>query len=317
MFVARDVRRRLARLGARRLADIHGRSDLLRARTDLGGWERSVDLSAILRLPETMEIVKAPPLDEQHIDDQPAGDRVWSIHPADRAVGARIAHQVVLQRIAGEPVTAATRRYSGSAGQSFGAFLTEGLTLELDGDANDYVGKGMEGGKIVVRAPGNPGEPAIGNACFYGARGGEAFVSGGAGERLAVRNSGATVVVEAAGDHACEYMTAGTVVILGPAGRNFASGMSGGEAFVLDAETSGMRVGPTEMVGTIIRADEPAALRLRDAVSRHLRATGSERARRILNDWDATLERFRRYAPAQLTVAESYSSMKPSQLSSP
>jgi glutamate synthase domain-containing protein 2/glutamate synthase domain-containing protein 3 len=317
MFVAQDVRRRLARLGARRLADVHGRSDLLRARTDLGGWERSVDLSAILRLPETMEIVEAPALDDRHIDDLPATDGVLSIRPADRAVGARVAHQVVLRRIAGQTVPATTRRYAGSAGQSFGAFLTDGVTLELDGDANDYVGKSMEGGKIIVRAPGNPGEPAIGNACFYGARGGEAFVSGGAGERLAVRNSGATVVVEGAGDHACEYMTAGTVVLLGPAGRNFASGMSGGEAFVLDAETSGMRVGPTEMVGTIVRAGDAAAIRLRDIVNRHVRATGSDRARRILNDWDATLERFRRYAPAQAAIADAQPAMTPSQVSSP
>jgi glutamate synthase domain-containing protein 3 len=218
----------------------------------------------------------------------------------------------VQQRIRGESIALVTRRYCGSAGQSFGAFLTDGLVLELDGDANDYVGKSMEGGKIVVRAPGNPGEPAIGNACFYGARGGEAFVSGSAGERLAVRNSGATVVVEGAGDHACEYMTAGTVVILGSAGRNFASGMSGGEVFVLDGATSGMRVGPTDMISTALAPGDAAAVRLLDIVERHLRATGSERVRALVADWHGALERFRRYAPAGAPVTpEPHPSLEP------
>ena len=130
--------------------------------------------------------------------------------------------------------------YRGSAGQSFGVFLTHGVSLTLDGDANDYVGKGMEGGTIVVLGTGVAHEPAVGNACFYGARGGEAFVAGTAGERFAVSNRGAVLVVEGAGDHACEYMTAGTVVLLGPVGRNFASGMSGGAAFVLDGNRTAM-----------------------------------------------------------------------------
>jgi glutamate synthase domain-containing protein 2/glutamate synthase domain-containing protein 1/glutamate synthase domain-containing protein 3 len=299
MFVARDVRRRLARLGARTLDDVRGRSDLLRARLDLGGWERSIDLSAILRLPERMRVIDAPHIDERHVDDYPVAGRVTAIGPADRAVGARIAHNIVQQRTRGESVALVTRRYSGSAGQSFGAFLTDGLVLELEGDANDYVGKSMEGGRIVVRAPGKPGEPAIGNACFYGARGGEAFVSGGAGERLAVRNSGGTVVVEGAGDHACEYMTAGTVVILGQTGRNFASGMSGGEVFVLDGDAATMRIGPTDVVSSTLAAGSAAASRLRDIVERHSRATGSERVRVLLADWPSALDRFRRYAPME------------------
>ena len=301
MFVAQDVRRRLARLGARSLADVHGRSDLLRPRSDLGGWERNIDLSAILRLPERMQIIDGPLENERHIDDYPVSGRIMSIGPADRAVGARIAHTIVSQRNRGEATADVTRRYAGSAGQSFGAFLTDGLMLELDGDANDYVGKSMEGGRIIVRSPGNAGEPAIGNACFYGARGGEAFVSGGAGERLAVRNSGATIVVEGAGDHACEYMTAGTVVIAGATGRNFASGMSGGEAFVLDAGST--RVGPTEMVATSVEPGDKAALRLRDIIERHSRATGSDRARALLADWDRAVLRFRRFAPVGAPAA--------------
>jgi len=159
--------------------------------------------------------------------------RLVPIGPADRAVGARLAHDIVTQRNAGESVGDQRRRYVGTAGQSFGAFLTGGLRLELDGDANDYVGKSMEGGTIVVRGPGAPGEPAIGTACFYGARGGFGYISGAAGERLAVRNSGGSIVVEGAGDHACEYMTAGTVAIAGSLGRNIASDMTGGELFVI------------------------------------------------------------------------------------
>jgi glutamate synthase domain-containing protein 2/glutamate synthase domain-containing protein 1/glutamate synthase domain-containing protein 3 len=303
MFIARDVRRRLARLGAHSLDEVRGRSDLLRARSDLGGWERSVDLSAILRLPPRTESFDVPQIDERHIDEAFVPGRIATIRPADRAVGARVAHTIVQERIRGEAVAHPPRRYEGSAGQSFGAFLTDGLVLELDGDANDYVGKGMEGGKIVVRSPGNPGEPAIGNACFYGARGGEAFVSGGAGERLAVRNSGATIVVEGAGDHACEYMTAGTVVILGRTGRNFASGMSGGEVFVLDGDMGRGRIGPTDVVASVITADDPAASRLQDVLEAHLRATGSARVRALFGDWERALQRFRRFAPMVAAAA--------------
>ena len=303
MFVANDVRRRLARLGARSLDDIRGRSDLLRTRADLGAWERSVDLSAILRLPESSVAIDAPPQTERHLDDYPATGRVVAIGPGDRAVGARVAHNIVQQRLRGESIALTTRKYRGTAGQSFGAFLTEGLTLELDGDANDYVGKSMEGGRIVVRAPGRAGEPAIGNACFYGARGGDAFVSGGAGERLAVRNSGATVVVEGAGDHACEYMTAGTVVILGSTGRNFASGMTGGEVFVLDGDPAHMRVGPTDVRAAAIEAQGPDALRLRDLLEHHVRATGSARAAELIADWPDSLVRFRRFAALSSAAA--------------
>jgi glutamate synthase domain-containing protein 3 len=188
------------------------------------------------------------------------------------------------------------RHYTGSAGQSFGAFLTEGLRLELAGDANDYVGKSMEGGTIVVRGPGAPDEPSIGNACFYGARGGAAYVTGTAGERLAVRNSGATLVVEGAGAHACEYMTAGSVVILGTVGRNAASGMSGGEAFFLATEAElREKLGPTELRPHA--PDAAAAERLHAILDAHATATGSARAAALLADWPASAARFVRLAP--------------------
>ncbi len=306
MFVANDVRRRLARLGVRSLHDLRGRSDLLRSRRDLSDWEESIDLSAILRLPETETHFDVPIPVERHLDDQPASARTVRIAPVDRAVGARIAHSIAVRRSAGETVVATTRRYAGTAGQSFGAFLTDGLVLELDGDANDYVGKSMDGGRIIVRAPGNPGEPAIGNACFYGARGGAAYVSGSAGERLGVRNSGATIVVEGAGDHACEYMTAGTVVILGATGRNFASGMSGGDAFVLDGGTERMRLGPSEVRAQTLAAGDERTTALREIIETHAQLTGSALARDLLADWPAAIARFRRYAPvaASATPAE-------------
>ena len=298
MFVANDVRRRLARLGVRSLKDIRGRSDLLRARRDLSDWEEGIDLSAILRLPETPTLVDAPVPSERHLDDQAASSRTLTIAPVDRAVGARIAHSIAVRRANGETVATTTRRYAGTAGQSFGAFLTDGLILELNGDANDYVGKSMDGGRIIVRSPGNPGEPAIGNACFYGARGGQAYVSGSAGERLGVRNSGATIVVEGAGDHACEYMTAGTVVILGPTGRNFASGMSGGDAFVLDGEPERMRLGPSEVRALPLAVGDERTTALREILETHVHVTGSSVARGLLDDWPAAVLRFRRYAPA-------------------
>ncbi|HTD33131.1 MAG TPA: glutamate synthase-related protein, partial [Candidatus Elarobacter sp.] len=276
-FVARDVRRRLAALGARSLDEIHGRGDLVKPRYDRAG---GVDLDELLRLPDTRAPKDFAPLDAAHLDDEAVAGGTQRITPADRAVAARIAYDLTLRRMRGEHVTPAIYRYEGSAGQSFGAFLAHGLTLVLDGEANDGAGKGMSGGTIVVRGAGRPDEPAIGNACFYGARGGEAYVRGAAGERLAVRNSGATVVVEGAGDHACEYMTKGTVAILGTTGRNLASGMTGGELFVPCDDAS--RLGPTPLIAHEL--DDGARARLRHLLERHAAATDSPRAHELLRD---------------------------------
>jgi glutamate synthase domain-containing protein 2/glutamate synthase domain-containing protein 1/glutamate synthase domain-containing protein 3 len=276
-FVARDVRRRLAALGAPTLDALHGRTDLLRPRADRGN---GVDLSEVLRLPDARAPYDVAPKDDAHVDDRARPGQTLPLGPADRAVGARLAYDVVTARKRGEHVDEATYFYTGSAGQSFAAFLADGITLELDGDANDGVGKGMSGGRIVVRGPGKPGEPAIGNACFYVARGGYAFVRGGAGERLAVRNSGARIVVEGAGDHACEYMTRGAVAILGETGRNLASGMTGGELFV--AREAIEHLGPTPLVAHEL--DDESRAHLRALVEEHLARTGSVRARELLDD---------------------------------
>jgi len=223
-------------------------------------------------------------------------DEIVRLRPADRAVGARIAHRIALARDRGETICEQVRRYVGSAGQSFGAFITDGLRMELDGEANDYVGKSMEGGTLIVRTPGSADEPSIGNACFYGARGGSAFITGTAGERLAVRNSGARIVIEGAGAHACEYMTAGSVAIVGPVGRNVASGMSGGEAFFLaeEAELSA-RLGPTELRPRALDAE--AGRRLYALLEEHLAATGSPRVEALLTDWPGAQARFVHLAP--------------------
>jgi glutamate synthase domain-containing protein 3 len=233
-----------------------------------------------------------------------------AITPSDRAVGARLAHDFARRRAEGGETSALSVRYHGSAGQSFGAFLTSDITLDLAGDANDYVGKSAEGGRIVVRGfdGSAPGEPVVGNTCFYGARGGEGFIRGGAGERFGVRNSGAELVVEGAGDHACEYMTAGMVAILGQVGKNFASGMSGGIAFValnepFHAQAHGLALGPTNLHLSGCVENDPDVIALRGLLERHAEATGSPRAARLLADWPHALERFAKLSAPPMVAA--------------
>jgi glutamate synthase domain-containing protein 3 len=187
--------------------------------------------------------------------------------------------------------------FEGTAGQSFGAFLARGARLVLTGDANDYVGKGMSGGRITIRPPADDaGDPVlIGNTVLYGATGGELFCAGRAGERFAVRNSGAVAVVEGTGDHACEYMTAGTVVVLGETGKNVAAGMTGGELYVHDPAG---RL-PLRLNGQLVEAERPADLGLvRELVARHERYTGSERAAALLADWDRQARHWWLVAPS-------------------
>jgi glutamate synthase (ferredoxin) len=198
----------------------------------------------------------------------------------------------------GLPEDTISLHFTGSAGQSFGAFIPRGLTLHLEGDTNDYVGKGLSGGRLIVRPP--AGSPFIahenviaGNVALYGATGGEAFIRGTAGERFAVRNSGATAVVEGVGDHGCEYMTGGRVLVLGRTGRNFAAGMSGGLAWVLDDDGSfGARCN-AELVGLEpLAADSEDGETVRGLLQRHRDQTGSERAAEILADWPAAASHF-------------------------
>jgi glutamate synthase domain-containing protein 2/glutamate synthase domain-containing protein 1/glutamate synthase domain-containing protein 3 len=318
-FVANDVRRRLAALGARSLDELRGRSDLVRRRVRDDDRLRDVDLSEILRLPERQENPRRPIMEPTHLDDlvpRPwnAQRKPWHttpelpISPADRAVGARLAHEFVQRRNGREETGDLVVRYHGTAGQSFGAFLTHGITLDLDGDANDYVGKSMEGGRIVVRGFGQRQEPVAGNACFYGARGGEGYVRGSAGERFGVRNSGGELVVEGAGDHACEYMTRGTAVILGAVGVNLASGMSGGVLYlapggVVDPAAHGLAFGPTDCRPTAISENDPDAAPLHAILERYAAATNSERARHLLAQWPQSLSEMLRIS-VPVPVAE-------------
>jgi glutamate synthase (NADPH/NADH) large chain len=203
---------------------------------------------------------------------------------------------------AGLPEDTIDLHFKGSAGQSFGAFVPPGVTLELEGDANDYFGKGLSGGKLILYPPeGSTFVPEdniiVGNVAFYGATSGEAYIRGMAGERFCVRNSGVRAVVEAVGDHGCEYMTGGRVVVLGPTGRNFAAGMSGGIAYVLD-ETAGFSQHCNPETVTLEHLDDPDEIRaVKDMIQRHAEHTQSERAWKILAMWDDMLPRFVKVMP--------------------
>jgi glutamate synthase (ferredoxin) len=193
-------------------------------------------------------------------------------------------------------------RFNGSAGQSFGAFMPRRMSFSLEGDANDYVGKGLSGGRIAVFPPKDASfapehNMIIGNVALYGATGGELFVRGMAGERFAVRNSGVDAVVEAVGDHGCEYMTGGRVVVLGPTGRNFGAGMSGGIAYVLDQDNVFLRKVNAQMVEVGRVEDPEEADALKQLIQRHIAATGSEHAQRIIDAWPTALSKFMRVIP--------------------
>jgi glutamate synthase domain-containing protein 3 len=240
------------------------------------------------------------------------GERVRALLPvrtSDRAVGAEIAGEIARRHgHAGLPSDTIFLRLRGAAGQSFGAFATRGMSLELEGDANDYVAKGLSGGRIVVRTSRSAqllpaSTPIIGNTALYGATEGELFVGGGAGERFAVRNSGATAVVESVGDHACEYMTGGRVVILGAVGRNFAAGMSGGVAFVLDehADRRGRRPLPGIDVEPVVGTEDERVVR--QLLDRHARYTGSRTAKRLLARWPDAARAFLRVIPVEFKRA--------------
>ncbi len=308
-FVAQEVRELMAQLGFRKLNEMVGRSDCLH-NSESNHWKaRYLDLSQVLFQPDVPETVGRycettkshgvqNTLDSTTLIDlcQPAlqhGEPVsatLSIRNIHRAVGTRLGSEVTRQYgPAGLPHDTIQLRFEGSAGQSFGAFIPKGLTLRLEGDANDYIGKGLSGGKIIVAPPRTsrfiPEENVIvGNVAFYGATSGEAYVNGIAGARFCVRNSGANVVVESVGDHGCEYMTGGRVVVLGQVGRNFGAGMSGGIAYLVD-ETQA-RFCNLEMISLTALHDQAEIEFVKDMIFRHAEYTGSSRATEILLAWD-------------------------------
>jgi glutamate synthase domain-containing protein 3 len=315
-FVAQEVRELLAALGLRRLDEAVGRVDLLGQRRTGDPRADRLDLAPLLAPGADGEVPRAfvapDPLqrprsalgDRVYEDAWPGlrdGDLVHLSYPianTDRAVGARLGVAVGAAFGSRPPAGRARIELEGTAGQSFGAFLAPGIDLRLVGACNDYVGKGMGGGRIVIRPPADDaGSPVlIGNTALYGATRGELFCAGRAGERFAVRNSGATAVVEGIGDHGGEYMTGGSVIVLGPAGRNLGAGMTGGELFLHDPDGRALRGLNDELV-LPHRPDEIELVFLRELVVAHHELTGSAVAAAILDDWERAVGAFWRVAP--------------------
>jgi len=320
-FVAEEVRELMAGLGCRTLDEMIGRFDGLDVRKAVDHWKADgVDLSPILRAPDVAADVGIrcvqsqdhgldAALDHELIARSAAAlehgtpvEFSLPIRNVNRTVGTMLGSEIS-RRYGAEGLPDDTIRISfrGSAGQSFGAFVPSGVSLTLEGDANDYWGKGLSGGRLVVYPPPAstfvPEENVIiGNVALYGATGGETYVRGLAGERFAVRNSGAVAVVEGIGDHGCEYMTGGRVVVLGRTGRNFAAGMSGGIAYVLDVNGDFEQRCNTGMVDLEpLDADDEALVR--DLVARHVEFTGSTYAARLLDDWELVRQQFVQVMP--------------------
>ena len=321
-FIAEDVRHILASLGVRRLADVIGRTDLLAqvsrgseflddldlnpllAQADPGPHARYCTLEGRNEVPETLDaqmIADAAPLFER-------GEKMqlqYTIRNTHRAIGAKFSSKIVrTYGMTGLQPSHVTVRLRGSAGQSLGAFAVQGLKLELFGDANDYVGKGLSGATIVVRQAPSSGlisnqNTIIGNTVLYGATAGELFAAGQAGERFAVRNSGATAVVEGCGSNGCEYMTGGTVVVLGAVGDNFGAGFTGGQAFIYDPDNSfELRLNPDTLLWQRVLHPHWAEV-LRGLVERHAKETSSRFAETMLLDWGRALPQFWQVAPKE------------------
>ena len=322
-YIAEEVRAWMAKMGFRRMDEMVGRVDMLEADTAVSHWKaRGLDFSSILYNPQVPGRVGRrcsiaqdhglqEALDNTLIEQtKPALDNAAKVNLAmpirnvHRTVGAMLSGEIARKYGAtGLPTDTINIQFAGSAGQSFGAFLASGVTLTLEGDANDYVGKGLSGGHIIVYPPRNstfaPEENIlVGNTVLYGATSGYAFFNGVAGERFAVRNSGATTVVEGVGDHACEYMTNGTVVVLGRTGRNFAAGMSGGFAFVYDPQGEFVRVRCNKAAVDLEPIFEPEDVKLLESLMRkHVAFTGSPLAARILENWPENLKHFIKVFP--------------------
>ena len=351
-FVAEEVRELMAALGYRTFDEMIGQMQMLDTRALVDHWKaRGLDFSRLFSKPDVPASVAIynrerqdhkihDIIDRKLIRDAQGAlergakvDIALPITNTDRTTGAMLSGEIAKRYgHAGLPHDTIVARFKGTAGQSFGAFLARGVTFELAGDANDYVGKGLSGGRIVVRPPAESGivpeqSIIVGNTVLYGAVEGECYFRGVAGERFAVRNSGAVAVIEGAGDHCCEYMTGGVAVVLGPTGRNFAAGMSGGIAYVLDEDgTFASRCNlamvelepvPAEeeinariyhqardlevhgLVEVMADMSQYDAARLYLLISRHAHFTGSSVAAKILGDWATWYPKFRKVMPVE------------------
>ena len=321
-FIAQDMREIMAQLGFRSLDEMVGRTDVLEPKAAIDHWKaKGLDLSPILHQPDVgPDVGRYCQMAQDHGLEKsldmttllelcaPAIERgetvtaTLPIHNINRVVGTILGNEITKRHWEGLPDDTVHLHFQGSAGQSFGAFVPKGVTLELEGEANDYLGKGLSGGKLILYPPKQstfiPAENIItGNVAFYGATSGEAFIRGLAGERFCVRNSGVTAVVEGVGDHACEYMTGGKAIVLGLTGRNFAAGMSGGIAYVLDEAGDFATRCNTEMVDLEQLTDPEEIRDLKELIQRHIDYTESKRGLKLLADWDHAVTQFVKVMP--------------------
>ena len=319
IFIARELREIMARLGIRSVAELVGRIDLVRQKSQDDNFKLSrVDLKRVLfrpyidssvghmhtvdqdhELERTLDMSKLLRMCRPAIEDQKPIRAKLAITNINRVVGTLVGSEVTRRYgESGLPDNTIKLNFEGSAGQSFGAFIPKGMTLELEGDANDYLGKGLSGGTITVYPPKKSIFEAdenilIGNVAFYGATSGTSYINGVAGERFAVRNSGITAVVEGVGDHGCEYMTGGEVLVLGKIGRNFAAGMSGGYAYILDCDERYVNTGLVELRP----ANNDDLKRIKELVEQHVLHTNSAKGRHILENWNNFVNRFTKVVP--------------------
>ncbi|MDR1720438.1 MAG: glutamate synthase large subunit [Dysgonamonadaceae bacterium] len=321
-FLAQEVREHLAQMGFKSMDEIIGRADLLeRKKTEFSQKAKKINLAKLIHFPKTTNDIRCTKLQDHKIDSVMDRDLIRKAKPAldkslpvemetaiantDRAIGAMLSGEVA-KRFGNAGLSDGTilAGFKGSAGQSFGAFLAAGITFRLEGEANDYLGKGLSGGRIIVVPPKNstfsPEQNIIaGNTLLYGATSGEVYINGRVGERFCVRNSGATAVVEGSGDHCCEYMTGGRTVVLGRTGKNFAAGMSGGLAYVLDMTGDFDYFCNMEMIELSLVEDKSDSRELHQLISNHFRYTQSPIAKRILDNWDEYFKHFIKITPIE------------------
>ena len=325
IFVARELRQYMAKLGVRKVDELIGRTDLLKVKDNLSGKESLINLDKVLydmskvdreeqtfhsekvydfKLDETKDeavLLKSSKI-QKSIKDGSKSKIDIELTNIDRTFGTLLGAEITRNHPEGLDEDTIKVNCNGSGGQSFGAFIPKGLTLDLTGDSNDYLGKGLSGGKIIVKTPANakynPDENIIiGNVALYGATSGECYISGMAGERFAIRNSGVSAVVEGVGEHGCEYMTGGKVVILGETGKNFAAGMSGGIAYVLDEENKLYKNLNKEMVSMEKIENKADYDGLKEMIEKHVRYTGSKKGKKILDNFDEYIDHFKKVIP--------------------
>jgi glutamate synthase (ferredoxin) len=321
-FIAQDLREIMASLGFRTLNEMVGRTDILESKQAIAHWKaKNIDLSNLLYQPEagaevgryqqiaqdhgldkSLDITTLLDLCKDSILDGTPTKATLPICNVNRAVGTILGNEITKNHWHGLPEDTVHLHFQGSAGQSFGAFIPKGVTLELEGDANDYIGKGLSGGKIILYpSPKSTFVAAanviVGNVALYGATSGEIYINGMAGERFCVRNSGVSAIVESIGDHGCEYMTGGQVIVLGKTGRNFAAGMSGGVAYILDEQGDFATRCNTQMVGLETLSDVEEIGKLKGSISKHAQYTKSQKAISVLANWDQMVPKFVKVMP--------------------